>query len=486
MKKRIISMIVCLMLLAAILLPASASGAENAAVVDAREGIARVFGIGQDGSTWVGTAFGVGTIGEPTDIFVTNRHCVLGEDEYGRTALASRIYLVLDGNSINYEFTGYFDVDGQLRAQSGSIDADTSRMVACDVLYYSPEYDIAVLKASRVVENRVALELADSAKNAFPSDTIYAMGYPGISDEVSNSSNWYYTGMYAWMSFGKADIYTKTLTRGSNVEDVTITSGTISRLTTMESANNTKAIQHNAQIHGGNSGGPLINSKGQVLGVNTWGVDYQASLNYAIYIDYVREILEDLDIEYNLGKVEETEPTEAPTEAVTTAPTEPATTQPTEPAPIIEDDDNTFIYVLIGVAAVAVIAVVAVILVTNQKKKKVVPPPVVQPPVRKPYVRSLAPQHGGMRVALQGQPILIGRSRMDCSIVFTENTPGVSSRHCSLGWDGHNFVLTDLHSSYGTFLQNGQKLAPDTPCRISSGTTFWLGDKKNVLRVELE
>jgi S1-C subfamily serine protease len=44
----------------------------------------------------------------------------------------------------------------------------------------------------------------------------------------------------------------------------------------------TKWIQHSARIAPGSSGGPLVDARGRVLGVNTW-VDQSARLNYALH-----------------------------------------------------------------------------------------------------------------------------------------------------------------------------------------------------------
>ncbi len=56
-------------------------------------------------------------------------------------------------------------------------------------------------------------------------------------------------------------------------------------------------IQHTAVIKPGNSGGPLLNDDGQVIGINTFF--YSDSLNYAVHIDELIEILDKNNISYN-------------------------------------------------------------------------------------------------------------------------------------------------------------------------------------------
>ena len=44
-------------------------------------------------------------------------------------------------------------------------------------------------------------------------------------------------------------------------------------------------VQHDASITHGNSGGPLINVYGEVIGINTWGISDSQNLNFAVFTD---------------------------------------------------------------------------------------------------------------------------------------------------------------------------------------------------------
>ena len=56
-------------------------------------------------------------------------------------------------------------------------------------------------------------------------------------------------------------------------------------------------IQHTAIIHPGNSGGPLLNKEGKLIGINTFF--YDDSLNYAVHVDELVKILKKNNVAYN-------------------------------------------------------------------------------------------------------------------------------------------------------------------------------------------
>ena len=56
-------------------------------------------------------------------------------------------------------------------------------------------------------------------------------------------------------------------------------------------------IRHTAMIKPGNSGGPLLNKEGKVIGINTFF--YDDSLNYAVHVNELIRILKNNGIEYN-------------------------------------------------------------------------------------------------------------------------------------------------------------------------------------------
>jgi S1-C subfamily serine protease len=81
----------------------------------------------------------------------------------------------------------------------------------------------------------------------------------------------------------------------------TMTRGIISAIRPIRSANGSPiedAIQTDAAINPGNSGGPLLNSSGEVIGINTMiasnGADQSSGIGFAIPINTAKAVLADL------------------------------------------------------------------------------------------------------------------------------------------------------------------------------------------------
>lgn len=263
---------------------------------------------------------------------------------------------------------------------------------------------------------------------------MYALGYPGTSDKVEE-------GVY-----GERTV--------AGVEDVTITSGVVSRFTTAATFGNTRIIQHDAAINHGNSGGPLINEDGAVVGINTYGLGQDSltgdvSSYYSVRVQYVMDKLDELGIAYS---------TDSPSGGG---------------VPVIA--------VAAAAGAVALIAVVIVVVVLARKRGSAPQPAAV--PVSGPVpeqglrIQGQSGAFAGRRFSINGQ-VRIGRDPGGNDLVYPDGTPGISGRHCVVALSGEQVTLTDLGSSYGTFLSGGKRLTPNQPVTLRMGDHFYLGSEK--------
>jgi len=412
MKKRVIALAVVFLLLIQVSFPVYAAFS-----TEIRDSVAVVytcldFDAGEHSFGW-GTGFFVGALDEPPTYLVTNYHVVDNYVDYGKGELISGTF---DG----VEVTGrskirvYFDSEDYEEAYL--VDADASK-------------DIAILKMADATEKRRALPLLSPTDDMVGS-TVYAIGYPGLAENIFSAS-----------------------TTKWGVSDASVTSGVFSRIFNTQGTG-VRNIQSDIDFKSGNSGGPLVNDDGAVIGVTTWGVSNEGEqINYATSIDEAIFLLQKNGIYFEFAN--------------------------SGPSPVL-------IAVIVALIVVIIAVIVFLIVYLNKSKKK-------QPNGGKgrkggtPSVRSFASQHQGMRVPVQGQ-LMIGRNPADCALVFREGTPGISGRHCTVSFDAAtgDFIVTDLRSTYGTFMKNGQKLTPGVAYRMKPGDCFYLGEAANMMCVEME
>lgn len=467
MKRRLLSLVLSLFLICSQSLTAFA-GSDNNPVAQAINGTVAIYSSillsdGTDASCF-GSGFGVGVNGENAAYFITNRHVITATNDDGSLTQAQHVYIMLGQNAVT-QTVHMVELEGEYIPISYNFDMNSNKTVECDIVAVNEEYDIAILKPITPIEGRIALDLAEGVDDLSVAETIYALGYPGLSDEISTSSGIQYSGNdYAYEYEGNVyslPIYTYSKARNGDISDVTVTTGTVSRFTSLTSERNVAVIQHDATIHGGNSGGPLVDSSGCVVGINTYGTDDSESMNYAITVDYIRAFCEENGIA----------------------------------ADVSSGSDFPMVPVAVG-AAVLVLAAAVLLLIKSRKKPRnpspepapFQPDPPIQPtstPIDNDSgfrIQGITGHFAGKRYAVNGV-VRIGRDTTQCQIVYPEGTQGISRVHCELLCVNGKLYLKDLGASYGTFLKDGQRLASNQAIELQPGEQFYLASPKETFQI---
>ena len=409
-----------------------------------------------EGDVSAGSGFFVGESKKEAQYIVTNHHVVSDFIEAGEGGEG----IIYTGQY--YEYEGYtYPVVIYYQTCEIRIYFDQNDYENAYVVDYGDmnKVDLAILKLRQPTDKRKNLTLA-IADEDMVGETIYTVGYPGNADNDFSSAS----------KFG--------------ISDQTVAKGTISRF--VANAQGVERIQVDATIQHGNSGGPLVTEDGYVIGINTnvesnvkYGTQVEADY-YSINTSELIPMLDRNNIPYKM-----------------------------------KGDTNGGVIALIasagvlGIAAViigaviliAIIAVIIILIAKNSKKKKqnkakeaasvanqASKPAEAKPaqPTVKPMLRSMSVQHQGKSYEIGEAPVMIGRDP-SCLIQYKDGTAGVSGKHCTVAFNPatQEFLVTDLRSTYGTYLANGQRLDANTPYRLRKGDAFYVGDKANVISVEI-
>ncbi|MFM7071284.1 MAG: trypsin-like peptidase domain-containing protein [Planctomycetota bacterium] len=210
----------------------AASQGDNAPLLDAslverlEESIVKIEAGGEGESEGVGAGFVIDARGW----IATNYH-VLADATTARARFK---------NGAAYEITGYAAID--------------------------PELDLAIVGLKEPPRELLALPLADEGdpRRLAP---VLAIGHP--------------RGVEFSLFDGKVSrvLATSELPRGSQRFVRQLISGSADH----------RWIQHTAKLSEGNSGGPLLDAAGAVVGINTW-VDRQAAFSYSLHVRHLREL----------------------------------------------------------------------------------------------------------------------------------------------------------------------------------------------------
>jgi len=348
-----------------------------------------------------GTGFAIGEPGKPIEYIVTNAHVV--SDTAGAAYLSATVYF----------------------------SAATSDVMNARVYAVYPEIDVAILKLPEPTTKKEAALLCPS-NEVDMTDTVTAFGFPGYANTGS--------------------VY---ITYDEN--DIVKTEGVISRFSVMQHHGvPVDTYLTDVKIGPGNSGGPLVNSKGQVIAINSFlyysnlsNVDIIVS-NYSIAIDELIHAVNRDEIPF-----------------------------------VLVSEYNSRVIIIAGLsAAIAVVVIVLIILLVATKRKN---------------NTDKKTDKNGLKVVLNGtagvyagrsfdvsSSVIFGRDSAVCQIVYPNNQPGISSCHCEVAFKNNEVTLTDLNSSYGTFLASGIKLAPNTPVVLKNGDVFYLAEREQSFMVVME
>lgn len=195
---------------------------------------------------------------------------VLGYDEQYRYSGSS--FVIASTTEHTYFATNYHVVED---SDTLTILLHNGAYIDAQVAAYDESYDICILKTGLILEAPpLALHTGEEANagDMLVGRAIYAVGYPASGD--------YFLDELAYRQ-----------------EDATITNGIVSAVKHVTfGTRRVTLLQMNAAINSGNSGGPLVDSHGSVLGINTLGIDDTQGMFGAVSTVHLVQMMNELQI----------------------------------------------------------------------------------------------------------------------------------------------------------------------------------------------
>jgi len=371
-------------------------------------------------SAMLGSGFVINARGD----VVTNNH-VVGFDPPPGTRVVSRI--IFDGGT------------------------DPDHVKPFTVTWTSAEKDLAVIHVEGLRRPSLTLAQPDVVKG----EKVWALGFPAVAN----------------LQAGGGDIPPSMVVS-------TLTEGIVGRVTQEPWPDRhvqIPIVQHQASINAGNSGGPLLNACGEVVGVNTAGIRSVGSINYASAASTVAESLRQEGIPFT------------PAPLPCTAPANPA-----------NGTDRSLVFATALLAAAALLLALRrprqqLVQAVERLSRRFVPPPERGDGAARPGPSPSPPPGGDAGWVLagfdaEGRPLrfVLARSRLDSArhgyaigrdpriVDFATADGSVSRCHARFFMTDGALMMEDLDSTQGTTL-NDHRLAPFTPMALKTGARIRIG-----------
>ena len=256
------SLLAALSLLLALMLPAAATDVTNP-VSQARDGVflvRLVFNDAAHGHQNLVFQVGSGFLINDSTIVTCYHVTHLDMEKWGNTV---RDLMEQNGISDLEEFNRHLSVQVVYQAD---LYMEVTELQSSEMM------DFAILSLDQPISGHTSLTLRDTAVSE--TEMVYALGFPYVVDEIGTSTSYSYTA-----------------------SDVTLTNGMVTKAAA--SYEGVDCIQHNAVVTSGNSGGPLVDENGYVIGINAFVDAESEKYAWAIAIDQVIDALETESIAFD-------------------------------------------------------------------------------------------------------------------------------------------------------------------------------------------
>ncbi len=197
-------------------------------------------------------------------IFEKSVHAVGLITDASETSFGSGFFINPDIFITNWHVVNSLSKSVKIKMKDGSIH--TGKVILAD-----RNKDIAIVKSQKKSNNYLKLSYPDKIKTG---EKVYAIGNPSTADFKVFEYN-----------------FTEGIINNIAKDEFDIT----------ETIIKARVILHSATINPGNSGGPLIDSFGNLIGVNSFYYDQSNNMYFAIHLSELLEILDSEKISYTFS-----------------------------------------------------------------------------------------------------------------------------------------------------------------------------------------